>query len=189
MIRPFALLCILGVGACGSTNGGPDPADGATPPSDAPSDARSDLVDPGPAGPISAVLDGTRWNFTEQARSAYASTDNLTSIAGQARPDASIAAGSVLITTPGKAPGTFRCGDGGGVATSISFSGPAGSYSTTGSSDLTPCTVIIASYGAVGGRVVGTFDGVLLLSSGSTGSPRRITATTGTFDVVRAMDK
>ncbi len=146
-------------------------------------------IDPGPDGPISGLFDGLRLNFNDQDGSVYYSTQNKTTIGGQHRTDATDDAKVVQVSTVGKSQGVYHCGDDGGTVTGIVFSESQASYSTIAAADLTPCTISITHYGLVGEHVTGTFDGVLLLSSGSTTSPPRVTVTNGTFDVLRTLDQ
>jgi hypothetical protein len=184
MIRMWSWVFVLGLWACGTTTETPASSDGAAPPGDA-----TLPPDPGPEGPISGLFDGLRVNFLDQLGGVYSAKEDDTNMSGDTLRDASTAGRVVKISFPGKVPGTFRCGDDGGALTSIRFTEPRGTYSTLGAADLTPCAIAVTQYGAVGAHIVGTFSGLLILTSGSTGSPKQVTVTDGKFDVLRLMDQ
>jgi hypothetical protein len=95
--------------------------------------------------------------------------------------------GSLLLTFPGQAPGTFQCDS--TAATSIRLeqdSGQSvGEYSTV---LIGTCTVTVNSVGAVGEQVVGSFSGILGLRGGTPGLPSTLALDRGSFNVARITD-
>jgi hypothetical protein len=187
-----ALVLLLAGTGCSST-------DGVTRAKQDGSASPDPTKDPGPGAPNSGVFDGVRIDLPDRLMAVY-SPSYAQTIVGAARNGPTSDTGqSLQIRVRGKQTGTFSCGDepDGGLTISMNYSTNeekrSAGYVTTGSADLTPCTIVISEYGAVGEPIRGTFSGTFVATThtaepGTPPLPLKIMVTGGVFDIVRGAD-
>jgi hypothetical protein len=143
------------------------------------------------SGPASGVFNGEGITFNRDGVAVYVGAENRTTIEAQLQ--AADAGGNMKMTifVPGNMPGQYSCSQNstGSVVVGITVGESSATYSTSVS--VTPCTITIDQYGAVGGSVAGTFSGTLAATMrvGNPPPPAAMTITDGRFDVTRQPDQ
>jgi hypothetical protein len=160
-------------------------------------------ADPGPDGAVSGLFNGARVDLSPTGRfpdgyAVYSPSQDRTSVLaspGDASPGEVY---SLDVFVRGQATGNFSCGDepDGGLTIGMTFypstSQWSATYVTTNSANLTPCTITITDFPAVGGHVKGTFAGALVATEragpANNYPPQQMNVTKGVFDVTRQPD-
>jgi hypothetical protein len=174
-IGHVALFCLLA--SCGSTSEPNGALDGGfSVPAESSLDAN---------GPVSASVNGVAEAFGTNDAAFYTVSEDGTSIIASAG-----SSQGITLFVPGNQAGTFGCGSGpdGGVDVGMTFSQVEATYSTTNDATLTPCTIVITQYGAVGSIIVGTFTGTLVATSRIGAEPSQVSILSGQFTVTRGPD-
>ncbi|HKQ70885.1 MAG TPA: hypothetical protein VJT73_16175 [Polyangiaceae bacterium] len=148
---------------------------------------------------MSGVFNGMRVDFSDALSGFYSVSKDQTLITAHL-PGTKVGEGTGLkLFVRGKMAGSFSCGDepDGGLSIGMGYSWTQGltynaDYATTNSASATPCSIVIASYGAVGARLSGTFSGGLIAigrtGPSATDPPQHMRVANGTFDLVRGAD-
>ena len=127
----------------------------------------------GCSGPFTFILDGAPHNYSVTNMGAYSTSMSNTSVGGMfvSGPTTN----TIMVSFPGNAAGAWTAASGANVM----LIGTIGFYVST------VCTVNVATYGAVGAQIQGTFTATV--TNIFAGGTKTITA--GVFDILRLADQ